>query len=75
MKSQLTQLVFLLFCFSLTASTALAQRGDTIYRSNGSGAGSTKISGKVIDMTPKGIVVESKGSSTTIPAAEVRSVS
>jgi len=74
MKSQLTQLVFLLLCFSLTVGTALAQRGDTVYRSNGTGAGSTKISGKVIDMTPKGIVVESKGSPSTIPAAEVRSV-
>ena len=74
MKSQLSQLSLVLLSFCLMASVALAQRGDTVYRANASGAGSTKISGKVIDMTPKGIVVESKGAPTTIPAAEVRSV-
>lgn len=74
MKSQLSQSLVLLFSLWLMSSTALAQRGDTVYRANASGVGSTKISGKVINMTPKGIVVESKGSPTTIPAAEIRSV-
>ena len=74
MKSQQSQLVFLLLSFCLFTSTTLAQRGDTVYRANASGVGSTKISGKVVDMTPKGILVESKGSPTSIPAAEVRSV-
>lgn len=74
MKSQLSQLVFLLLCFCLMTGVALAQRGDTIYRAKPGGAGSTKVSGKVVDMTPKGIVVESKGSRDTIPAGEVRSV-
>ncbi len=74
MKSQLSQLILLPLCFCLIASTALAQRGDTVYRANANGVGSTKISGKVVDMTPMGILVESKGSTTTIPAGEVRNV-
>ena len=77
MKSQRSQFVHpvvLLLSFCLLTSTAMGQRGDTIYRSNG-GNGATKISGKVIDMTPNGIIVESKGSTATIPSAEVRSVS
>lgn len=54
-------------------TTTLAQGGDTVYRATG-GAGSTKISGKVIDMSPAGIVIESKGSPTTVPSSEVRNV-
>ena len=74
MKLHLPHLILLQLCFCLMTSTSLAQRGDTVYRANASGVGSTKISGKVIDMTPTGILVESKGSPTSIPAAEVRSV-
>lgn len=74
MKSQLSQLIFLLLCFCLMAGTSLAQRGDTIYRANANGAGSTKLSGKVVGMTPQGIQIEANGSRTTIPSAEVRSV-
>jgi len=82
MKSQLSNLLRLSFlslasCLitgitGFTTEAALGQ-GDTVYRSTG-GAGSTKISGKVFDMTPMGIMIESKGSPTTIPASEIRSV-
>lgn len=73
MKSKLSQFVFLLLSFCLITGTALAQREDTVYRSNG-GPGSTKISGEIVKMTATGIVVNTKGSPTEIPASEIRSV-
>lgn len=64
---------FLLAASWLISATAAAQSGDTVYRSTG-GAGSTKISGKIIDMSPKGIVIEVRGEPTTIASQEVRDV-
>lgn len=57
----------------LISSTASAQSGDTVYRSTG-GAGSTKISGKVVDMSPEGVVIEVRGVPTKVPSSEVRNV-
>ncbi|MDB4767081.1 hypothetical protein OAG71_05290 [bacterium] len=70
-----------LFLFALLATTlasvspsmTFAQGGDAVYRSN-SGAGSTKISGKVVDMSPTALIIESRGARTSVPASEVRSV-
>ncbi len=76
MKSQQFLILWLLIVFASTgapSTNVLAQGRDTVYRSNGR-AGSIKITGKVIDMSPTEIVVESKGASTKIPASEIRSV-
>ena len=58
---------------SLSPSMTFAQGGDAVYRATG-GAGSTKVSGKVVDMSPVAIFVESGGNRTSIPASEVRNV-
>jgi len=74
MKSQLYLLSLLAIALiSMPSSSALAQGRDTVYRSNG-GPGAKKITGKVTDMSPTGIVVEINGAPTTIPPAEIRSV-
>ncbi len=53
--------------------TIHAQSLDSIYRFSG-GSGSTKTSGKVVDMTPAGVVIESRGKKTTIPSQEIRKI-
>ena len=52
---------------------ASAQITDSIYRYAGIG-GSTKISGKIVDMTPNGVTIESRGKSTTVPSQEIRKI-
>ena len=74
MKSKLTLFAFLATAVaSALPSMTYAQGGDAVYRASG-GAGSTKVSGKVVDMSPAAVVIESKGSRNSIPASEVRNV-
>ncbi len=52
---------------------SIAQSLDNIYRFSGSG-GSTKVSGKIVDMTPEGVIVESRGKKTTVAAKDIRKI-
>ena len=58
---------------SVSPAMTFAQGGDAVYRSNG-GVGSTKVSGKVVDMSPAAVFVETRGARTPVPAAEVRNI-
>ena len=54
-------------------STVHAQSLDSIYKFSG-GGGSTKVSGKVDDMTPAGVIIVTRGKKTTIPSQEIRKI-
>ena len=54
-------------------STVHAQSLDSIYKFSG-GGGSTKASGKVVDMTPAGVIIETRGKRTTVPSQEIRKI-
>ncbi len=55
------------------AVVAHAQSLDSIYKFSGS-SGSTKVSGKVVDMTPEGVVVDTRGKKSTVPSQEIRKI-
>lgn len=65
--------IYLLIVSWIVSGSVAAQSGDTIYRSTG-GVGSAKVSGKVVDMSPDGIVIEVRGTPTKIPTSEIRNV-
>lgn len=66
--------VFCLMAISCCADNAIhAQSLDSIYRFSG-GGGSTKTSGKVVDMSPAGVVIDSRGKKTTVPSQEIRKI-
>lgn len=71
--SSLMLTVFLIAISCCAEKTLHAQSLDSIYRFSG-GGGSTKTSGEVVDMTPAGVVVESRGKTTTIPSQEIRKI-
>ena len=52
---------------------ASAQSTDSIFRYAGS-AGSSKVSGKIVTMTPDGVGIESRGKQETVAAQDIRKI-
>ena len=63
----------LLIALLLGSQQASAQSTDSIFRNAGA-AGASKVSGKVVDMTPEGVVVDSRGKQETVAAQDIRKI-
>jgi len=73
---RLASLILTVFLMAISCSaenTVHAQSADSVYKFSG-GGGSTKASGKVVDMTPAGVIIEARGKRTTVPSQEIRKI-
>lgn len=58
---------------ALACDFADAQKIDNVYRYSGT-SGASKVAGKVVDMTPEGVIVESRGRKETVAAQDIRKI-
>lgn len=56
-----------------TENTIHAQSLDSIYKFSG-GGGSPKTSGKIVNMTTAGVIIETRGKKSTVPSQEIRKI-
>ena len=71
--SSLILTVLLVVVSCCAENTVHAQSLDSIYKFSGS-SGSTKTSGKIVGMSPAGVIIESRGKKATVPSQEIRKI-